>query len=136
MREYRGNTAVAYQPEPQQKVTAQRERKPAYGLPPGEKLLYLVSVIICAALATAVLSLYAKAAEINMKVQQVEQKTAELQETNQALKQQKKQLKSGDRIRQFAENQGMVLAEKNRPKGSGQENVKNRPSMTGGAEGL
>ncbi len=98
--------------------------------------MYLVSVIICAALATAVLSLYAKAAEINMKVQQVEQKTAELQETNQALKQQKKQLKSGDRIRQFAENQGMVLAEKNRPKGSGQENVKNRPSMTGGAEGL
>ncbi|MFC4076539.1 cell division protein FtsL [Salinithrix halophila] len=119
MREYRGNTSVAYQLESQPKVAAQRESRPLRrGLPAGEKILYLFSVIICVALASLVLSRYAAVAELNVKLQKVEQETVQLQDTNQQLESEQKELKSGERIRRYAEDKGMILAERNRPEKS------------------
>ncbi|PTX51245.1 cell division protein FtsL [Melghirimyces profundicolus] len=115
MREYRGNTSVAYQLEPQPKVAARKEKQPQTGLPAGEKLLYLASVVICVALASGVLSLYAKSAEINMETQKVAQQAEELKEANRGLTERKNELKSGERIRQFALDKGMVPADKTVP---------------------
>lgn len=115
MREFRGNTSVAYQMESQPKVTTQEKRLPQTGLPPGEKILYLVSVIICVALASWVLSRSAAVAETNLKLQEVERRAAEVEEANKADRERIHGLKSGERIRRYAEENGMVRMEKKPP---------------------
>ncbi|SDW05784.1 cell division protein FtsL [Marininema mesophilum] len=114
MREYRGNASTAFQLESRPKKADQRERQPRKpGFPVGEKLLYLFSVVICVALALLVLSRYAAATELSMKLSKVEQEASQSQETIQELESQQKELKSGERIRRYAEDRGMVLQEKN-----------------------
>ncbi|GGA32557.1 hypothetical protein GCM10007416_01430 [Kroppenstedtia guangzhouensis] len=115
MRDYRGNTSVAYQMEPQPKKTAQTKRLSQTGFPAGEKLLYLASLILCVALASGILSRYAEAAEINLKLQQVERRVAAVEEANQAYQERIHALKSGERIRRFAEENGMIRMEKQSP---------------------
>lgn len=112
MKDYRGNTSVAYQMEPQPKQTAQTKRQPQTGFPAGEKLLYLASLILCVALASGVLSRYAEVAEINLKLQQVERRAVAVEEANQAYRERIHALKSGERIRRFAEENGMIRMEK------------------------
>lgn len=101
--------------EPQPKQATQTKRQPQVGFPAGEKLLYLASLILCVALASGVLSQYAKAAEVNLKLQQVERQAAAVEEENDAHRERIHALKSGERIRQFAEENGMVRMEKQSP---------------------
>ncbi|OYD06613.1 cell division protein FtsL [Paludifilum halophilum] len=114
MRENRGNVSVAYQLE-QPDRAAKREKQPLRrGLPAGEKLLYLLSVCLCVAIASLVLSRYAVMTELNMRVSDWEQKTVQLQEANRQLETERKELASAERIRRFAEENGMILMEQTR----------------------
>ncbi|SFS49905.1 cell division protein FtsL [Marininema halotolerans] len=116
MREYRGNASTAFQLESRPNKANQRERQPRKpGFPTGEKLLYLFSVIICVALALFVLSRYATVTELSMKQAKIEQETTQLKESIQDLESQQKELKSGERIRRYAEEHGMVLQGASQP---------------------
>lgn len=108
MREYRGNTSVAYRLE--QPHVPQTERQPQQqGFPAAEKLLYLSSVIVCVAIVSLILAGHATLAETNMEIQKLEREAAALAETNRQLTNEKSDLESGERIRQFAEERGMTL---------------------------
>jgi cell division protein FtsL len=107
MREFRGNTSVAHQLE--QPRVPQIEKQPQkHGLTSGEKLVYLMSVVVCVVIASLVLSRHAMLTEINMEVQKLEREAAELTESNRQLSTEVDSLGSGERIRQFAEEKGMI----------------------------
>ncbi|SMO48219.1 cell division protein FtsL [Melghirimyces algeriensis] len=113
MREYRGNTAIAYQPEPQPRILPKKKKRvQRKELPAREKILYMVSIVIFVVLASGILSRYAEVAELHMELQKMERQTAQLEEGNKHLQKKKNELRSADRIRQFAREKGMVMAEK------------------------
>jgi cell division protein FtsL len=121
MMENRGNAARAVSFEETAARQKRRRLSQAKGIPAGEKLLYLFSVVICVALATLVISRYAEVTELNVEIQKVEEEAKRIEEINRQLETEKKMLSSGERIRQFAEMRGMIPA----------ENVKPFPSLTG-----
>ncbi|PTM59229.1 hypothetical protein [Desmospora activa] len=127
MREYRGNTSVAYHLE--QPHIPQIERKPQQqGFPAGEKLLYLSSVIVCVVIASFVLSSHVMLTEINLDVQKLEREAAELAESNRQLSNEKMDLESGERIRQFAEERGMMFTPKHQGPSSDNREASTRSS--------
>jgi cell division protein FtsL len=112
MRESRGNTAFAVPFEKTVVKPEKQERPKRVGLPAGEKLLYLGSVVLCVTLSAFVLSQHATSAQLNMQTQQLEQQAAELKESNQQLQAELAQLKSSKRIREFARDNGMKLVDR------------------------
>lgn len=72
-----------------------------------EKLLYLVSVILCVFLASIILTRYAKVMELNAMIRETETKLEKTREVNLQLESEKEKLKSVERIRQFAEENGL-----------------------------
>ncbi|MBN2908371.1 cell division protein FtsL [Polycladomyces sp. WAk] len=112
MKKYRGNVAMAVV-ENRRQSTRQSKRprtERAHGLTTGEKLLYLLSVMVCVALASVILSKYAELTALNISAQQMDRQIRELQETNQQLEIQQKQLSSGERAREYAKQKGMKRA--------------------------
>ncbi|MDN4594962.1 cell division protein FtsL [Polycladomyces subterraneus] len=109
MKEYRGNVAMAVVEERRRgtRQSKQPRTERAHGLTTGEKLLYLLSVVVCVALASVILSKYAELTALNLSSQQMDRQIRELQETNQQLEIQQKQLSSDERIREYAEQKGM-----------------------------
>jgi len=115
MMENRGSAARAVAFEETAVEKKRRRLLQARGLPAGEKLLYLFSVVVCVALAALVISQYAEVTELNVEIQKVEEETKRIQEINRQLEAEKNMLSSGERIRRFAEMKGMVPAENVKP---------------------
>lgn len=109
MKKYRGNVAMAISTERRQSdgLSNRPRTVQTHGLTTGEKLLYLLSVVVCVALASFILSKYAELTVLNFSIQQMDRQIQELQETNQQLEIQKKQLSSDERIREYAVQKGM-----------------------------
>lgn len=77
------------------------------GLPMAEKLLYLVSVILCVFLASIILTRYAKVIELNVMIRETETRIEKTKEVNLQLESEKEKLGSVERIRKFAEENGL-----------------------------
>ncbi|WP_124727715.1 hypothetical protein [Staphylospora marina] len=111
MRENRWNTATAMKitrPEPKRNV----KRKPLFkGLPVGEKLLYLSSVIIGVAMLSSVLSQHARVTELAVEIRQLDKQIEETERAKLKLETEKMQLTSPEQIRQFAESRGLELTD-------------------------
>jgi cell division protein FtsL len=112
MKEDRWNVAVArpLTPAAQERKKRESKQQPLLkGLPVGEKLLYLSSVVVCVTLITTVISQYARATELSVHIQKTEQQIEKAQKVNLQLETEKKNLESAERIRQFAESKGLEL---------------------------
>ncbi|SFJ04841.1 cell division protein FtsL [Thermoflavimicrobium dichotomicum] len=113
MRENRGNVAVALPYRQGSTATKPKQnRRPHFqviGLTTGEKVLYLLSVVVCVALALAVLSQYAEVTELNASINQTETEIRKAKEVNLQLDTEKKKLENTERIRDFAEKNGLYL---------------------------
>lgn len=109
MRENQGNVALVFpveKPKDWGKPTKRSRKSLSKGLPMGEKLLYLFSVILCVALAAVILTRYAKVTELNMAIRETEIKIEKSKEVNLQLETEKSKLENVERIRKFAEEQG------------------------------
>ena len=108
MRENQGNVALAVPVRRKQEPVRATKHLKTY-LTVGEKLLYLFSVVICVLLALVVLSKYARVAELNVSIHHVAQQVDQTKKVNLQLESEKKKLGSVERVRKFAENQGLQL---------------------------
>ncbi|RAL26009.1 hypothetical protein [Thermoflavimicrobium daqui] len=113
MRENRGNVAVALPfgqstaaTKPKQK---RRPRLKVIGLTTGEKVLYLLSVLVGVLLALVVISKYAEVTELNASINQTDTEIRKVKEVNLQLDTEKKKLNNTERIRDFAEKNGLYL---------------------------
>lgn len=111
MREQRGNVAFATPIERDELKQSPKKRvKPLLiGLPVGEKILYLCSIVVCAGLAIAVVSQHAKVTELSVSIQRTQNEIKKVEEVNLQLETEKKHLGSVERIRQFAKEQGLTF---------------------------
>ncbi len=111
MRKEHGNAAVSYQvPASTPKThTQQRPRKIIKGLPAGEKLLYLASVVICIVFAILVMTRYAQLTELDVSIQQTEKQISKAKEVNLQLESEKMKANSLEKIRQFAVQNGLQV---------------------------
>jgi cell division protein FtsL len=111
MRENGSNVAVARQfVDSKAALRSKKQKKPLLkGLPLGEKLLYLFSVVFCVLLAFAVLSQLATINELNVAISRTESKIQQTKRVNDKLEMDKRKLESVDRIREYAESKGMKL---------------------------
>lgn len=111
MRENRWNEAVArpldFGSEEQQK---HKKGSPLKSLPVAEKLLYLFSIVLCVSLALLVLSRYAKVTELSVAIRKTEIQIEESEKQQLQLRMEKNKLQSVERIRKFAESQGLELS--------------------------
>lgn len=112
MREEQGNVALVF-PMGKSKEWGQPSKRPrrflSKGLPLGEKLLYLASVMLCVFLASIILTRYAKVTELNVLIRDTEMKIEKTKEVNLQLESEKEKLGSVERIRKFAEDHGLEL---------------------------
>lgn len=118
MREQRGNVAVARKRVEEthlQESPKKRIRPLIKGLSTGEKVLYLSSILVCAALAIAVVSQYAEVTELSVSIQKTENEIKRVKEVNLQLETEKKRLGSVDRIHRFAIENGLTLIPKITP---------------------
>jgi len=111
VRKEQGNTAIAYQvPVIIPKThTKQRTRKIIKGLPAGEKMLYLASVIICIMCAVFVMTRYVQLTQLDVSIQQTEMQINKAKEVNLQLESEKMKSSSLEQIRQFAEQNGLQV---------------------------
>ncbi|MCS1350617.1 cell division protein FtsL [Mechercharimyces sp. CAU 1602] len=107
-RQFQGNTVLDPLDHPSQQPTKKQRLAQVRGLPRGEKVLYLFSVLVCVALALTVLSRHATVNEWNVKIHKKQQQVEEAQQLNQDLVTDKKELTRIERIQQFARTQGMI----------------------------
>lgn len=114
MREHSWNTAVARQlPSPiiEQDVFRKKQSQGLpKGVPIGEKVLYLLSVIICVSLALVVIAKHARVTELNLSIRNIETQIHDTNKLNLQLEAQKEQRSSIEAIRNFAEEKGLELS--------------------------
>lgn len=111
MRENRWNEAVARPLDFGSEVQKKRQKlSPLKTLPVSEKLIYLFSVVLCVCLALIVLSRYAKVTELSVAIQKTQIQIEEREKQQLQLKMEKNKLQSVERIRKFAESQGLELS--------------------------
>jgi cell division protein FtsL len=111
MKEDYGNVAVV-RPLVDDTVVfrSRKQKKPVRkGLPFGEKLLYLFSVIFCVLLAFAVLSQLVTISALNVEITQIGHKMQQTERMNLKLEMDKRKLESIERMRQYAKSKGMEL---------------------------
>ncbi|MXQ55359.1 hypothetical protein [Shimazuella alba] len=111
MRKEQGNTSLAYQlPVSTPKTRTQiRSRRVIKGLPSSEKVLYLVSTIICIMAAVFVMTRYAQLTQLDVSIQQTESRINKTKEVNIQLDSEKIRLSSLEQIRKFAEQNGLQI---------------------------
>ncbi|MCH5584036.1 hypothetical protein MK805_03535 [Shimazuella sp. AN120528] len=111
MRKEQGNTSLAYQlPVSTPKTRTQpRSRRVIKGLPSSEKVLYLVSTVICIMAAIFVLTRYAELTQLDVSIQQTESRINKVKELNTQLDSEKLKGSSLEHIRQFAEQNGLQI---------------------------
>lgn len=106
-----GSAAVSFQvPASTPKThTQQRPRRIIKGLPAGEKILYLSSVVVCILLAVLVMSRFAEITQLEVSIQQTEKQMDKEKEVNLQLESEKLQAGSLEQIRQFAKENGLQV---------------------------
>lgn len=110
MRENQGNVALVFpvrKTRDWERPVKRPRRIRSKGLPLSEKILYLVSVILCVFLASIILTRYAKGIELNAMIRETQIKIEKTKEVNLQLESEKEQLGSVERIRKFAEENGL-----------------------------
>lgn len=114
MREHFWNGAVARQLPPpivEQDIYRKKQTQSlSTGVPIGEKVLYLLSVIICVSLALVVIAKHARVTELNLSIRTMETRIHDTNKLNLQLEMQKEQLSSIEAIRTFAEKKGLELS--------------------------
>jgi cell division protein FtsL len=111
VRKEQGNTSLAYQlPVSTPKTRTQpRPRRVVKGLPANEKVLYLVSTIICIMAVIFVMTRYAELTQLDVSIQQTESRINRAKEVNIQLDSEKMKKSSLEHIRQFAEQNGLQI---------------------------
>ena len=102
----RGNLAVDQKTKPS---AMHPERNPApspRSLPMQEKLLYLFTVVVCVAVACAVIWRYAQIYEMNVQIHNIENRISQLEAENSKLKMEISKLQSPQRLIDEAKKRG------------------------------
>jgi cell division protein FtsL len=110
-KEQGNNTSLAYQLPVSTPTTRTqtRPRRVIKGLPSSEKMLYLVSTIICIMAAIFVMTRYAELTQLDVSIQQTETKINHIKEVNTQLDSEKTKQSSLEQIREFAEQNGLQI---------------------------
>lgn len=118
-----GNVAVQYQKEKQRKPTSNRNQQQHQNqqpqsnpvrsvISPGEKLLYIFSVVVIVAVLSLLLMRVATLSQYNYEIQSMERETAQIEERNSNLQLEVAALSAPERIIKLAqEESGMTLSE-------------------------
>lgn len=106
-----GNTSLAHQlPVSTPKTHTQpRQRKVIKGLPANEKMLYLISTVLCIMAAIFVVTRYAELTQLQVSIQQTQTQIERTKEVNAQLESEKRKRGSLEYIRQFAEQNGLQV---------------------------
>lgn len=106
-----GNLAVKPKRREQEDYVIRETRKKVVrrkSIPVGEKLLYLMTVLVGVVIASVIIFRYADIYDVNLHVKQVKSEMETMQLEMQQLERQVQTLSNPERIRQFAEAQGMT----------------------------
>lgn len=98
----------------EQRVVYRETKKKVYRrsiVTPQEKLLWLIGVIVCAVVASAILFRYAEIYEINTRIQQMEQEIRKIELENSTLKLEVAKLQDNKRLLEIAKELGYVPAD-------------------------
>lgn len=120
---YRGNLAVEQEQTHPSVVKKRRTVVVKSAIPTGEKLLYLLMILMVVAGVAFVGLRYVEISQYNYLIQNTKAEIAELEEANAALQLEIDRMSSRERIRQEAEEMGMVPAETVRVVGGQQNGV-------------
>ncbi|MFC6331369.1 cell division protein FtsL [Paenibacillus septentrionalis] len=105
-----GNLAVKPKRKQQEEYVIRETRKKVVkrkSIPVGEKLLYLMTVLVCVIVASIIISRYADIYNINLHIKQVNSEMQSMQLDVQQLEREVQTLNDPERIRKYAESQGM-----------------------------
>jgi cell division protein FtsL len=111
-----GNVAIQYQnekkkrPEIRRQQSQQPKMAPArQGISPGEKLLYILFILIVVAVLSVLLTRYATISQLNYEAQYLEKESIKIEERNSTLQLEVASLSAPDRIIAIAQEEGMTL---------------------------
>ncbi|CAM3575407.1 cell division protein FtsL [Marinicrinis lubricantis] len=111
---YNGNLALDPKKKPKVKVRETRKVvSKKVSIPMAEKLLYLLVIILCMAVAAAVIWRYAQIYSLNTKIQEVERKIDQLESSNATLQLKAQELLEPSRLMKQAEELGLVYVNEN-----------------------
>jgi len=105
-----GNLAVKPKRKQQEEYVIRETRKKVVkrkSIPVGEKLLYLMTVLVCVIVASIIISRYADIYNINLHIKQINSEMQSMQLDVQQLEREVQTLNDPERIRKYAESQGM-----------------------------
>lgn len=105
-----GNLAVKPKRKEQEEYIIRETRKKVVrrkSIPVGEKLLYLMTVLVGVVIASVIIFRYADIYDINLHIKQVNSEMQGMEIQMQQLERQVQALSNPERIREFAEAQGM-----------------------------
>lgn len=111
-----GNVAVQYQnekkkrPEKHRKQSQQPKVAPVrHGISTGEKLLYILFIIIVVTVLSVLLTRYATISQLNYEAQYLEKESVKIEERNSTLQLEVASLSAPERIIAIAQEEGMTL---------------------------
>lgn len=111
-----GNVAVQYQNEKKKRPEKHREQRQQpkvapvrHGISTGEKLLYILFIIIVVTVLSVLLTRYATISQLNYEAQYLEKESVKIEERNSTLQLEVASLSAPERIIAIAQEEGMTL---------------------------
>lgn len=111
-----GNVAVQYQNEKKKRPEIRSQQNPQpkttptrQGISPGEKLLYILFILIVVAVLSVLLTRYATISQLNYEAQYLERESIKIEERNSTLQLEVASLSAPDRIIAIAQEDGMTI---------------------------
>lgn len=111
-----GNVAVQYQNEKKKRPEKYREKRQQpkvapvrHGISTGEKLLYILFIIIVVTVLSVLLTRYATISQLNYEAQYLEKESVKIEERNSTLQLEVASLSAPERIIAIAQEEGMTL---------------------------
>lgn len=111
-----GNVAAQYQNEKKKRPEIRRQQRQQpkttpvrQGISPGEKLMYILFILIVVAVLSVLLTRYATISQLNYEAQYLERESVKIEERNSTLQLEVASLSAPDRIIAIAQEEGMTL---------------------------
>lgn len=107
-----GNVAVQYKKRPEKHREQRQQPKVApvrHGISTGEKLLYILFIIIVVTVLSVLLTRYATISQLNYEAQYLEKESVKIEERNSTLQLEVASLSAPERIIAIAQEEGMTL---------------------------
>ncbi len=111
---FHGNLAVDERSQRNRKTSIQEHRRNVTRkkavIPPQEKLLYLITVLVCVIVSIVIISRYAQIYELNTEIKKIQNEMRQLERDNSKLKIEISRLGGMEQMQQTGEDQGMHMA--------------------------